>query len=115
MERALLRCASSPDRLVVGDVDLDLAARSVRRRGRPVRVRPTELRLLQSLMQQPGRVMSRAELLHAVWGESTQVELRTVDAHVSRLRRVLARGRESDPIATYRGVGYSFVARASRR
>lgn len=62
-------------------------------------------------MEQPGRVLSRAELLRAMWGQSADVELRTVDAHVSRLRRALVRGKESDPIETFRGVGYSFVER----
>lgn len=109
MEGALQRAA--PRRLQVGDVDLDLEKRSVRRGGRHVRIGPTEFRLLESLMEQPGRVWSRAELLRAVWGQAADVELRTVDAHVSRLRRALVRGRASDPIETLRGVGYSFVAR----
>lgn len=109
MERALQR--ASPRRLRVGDVDLDLETRSVRRGGRHVRVGPTEIRLLECLMAQPGRVWTRAELLRAVWGQAADVEFRTVDAHVSRLRRALVRGRASDPIETFRGVGYSFVER----
>ncbi len=113
MEQAVQR--ASPGRIIVGDVALDLEARRVRRGGRQVRVGPTEFRLLESLMEQPGRVLSRSELLRAVWGQSTEVELRTVDAHVSRLRRALVRGRESDPIETFRGVGYSFVDGAGKR
>lgn len=100
----------SSGRVVVGDVELDLATRGVKRNGRQIRLGPTEFRLLFALMEQPGRVVTRAELLRAVWGRSADVDLRTVDAHISRLRRAMVRGKERDLIETFRGVGYLFAA-----
>jgi two-component system phosphate regulon response regulator PhoB len=108
--KALLRRAS-PERLAdvinCGDVVFDRAARRVMRAGREARLAPTELRLLECLMSSPGRVLTRAQLLDQVWGHNMEVDERTVDVHVGRLRRALIRGRESDPIRTVRGLGYS--------
>ncbi len=109
--RALLR-RSRPERvanrLTAGDLDLDRETRRVRRGGREVHLGPTEFRLLEYLMEKPGRVFSRAQLLDAVWGLSAEIDERTVDVHVGRLRKALSRGRERDPIRTVRGAGYSF-------
>ena len=69
---------------------------------------PTEFRLLEYLLERPGRVFSRAQLLDGVWGQAVEIDERTVDVHVGRLRKALSRGRERDPIRTVRGAGYSF-------
>ena len=82
-----------------------------RRAGREVHLGPTEFRLLEFLMQSPGRVFSREQLLDGVWGRDVYVDERTVDVHVGRLRRALNRGRAADPIRTVRGAGYSFDER----
>jgi two-component system phosphate regulon response regulator PhoB len=109
--RSLLRRARPEriaGRLQAGDLRLDKSNRRVYRGGRELHLGPTEFRLLEHLMEHPGRVISRARLLDAVWGLSSEIEERTVDVHVGRLRKVIIRGRERDPIRTVRGVGYSF-------
>ena len=78
---------------------------------REVHLGPTEFRLLEFLMQSPGRVFSREQLLDGVWGRDVYIDERTVDVHVGRLRRALKRGRDPDPIRTVRGGGYSFDER----
>lgn len=112
--RAILRRVA-PDRvadiLKVGDVELDRAAHRVSRGLREVRVGPTEFRLLEFLMESPGRVLSRAQLLDGVWGRDAFVDERTVDVHIGRLRKALVRGREVDPVRTVRGAGYVFGER----
>jgi two-component system phosphate regulon response regulator PhoB len=97
--RALLR-RSRPeriaDRLNAGDLDLDRETRRVRRGSRDIHLGPTEFRLLEYLLEKPGRVFSRAQLLDGVWGQAAEIDERTVDVHVGRLRKALSRGR-SDP------------------
>ncbi|MGC2591427.1 MAG: winged helix-turn-helix domain-containing protein, partial [Xanthobacteraceae bacterium] len=68
---------------------------------------PTEFRLLEFLMERPGRVFSREQLLDGVWGSDVYIDERTVDVHVGRLRKALNRGHATDPIRTVRGAGYS--------
>src|SRR6185503_9256004 len=115
--RTILRRAN-PDAvaevLKAGDIALDRRARRVTRSKRDIELSPTEFRLLEHLMQNPGRVYSRSQLLDAVWGRDIYVDERTVDVHVGRLRKSLQRGRESDPIRTVRGMGYSFDERFGR-
>jgi two-component system, OmpR family, phosphate regulon response regulator PhoB len=112
--RALLRRAK-PGRvatvLSVSDLELDRETRRVSRAGREVHLGPTEFRLLEFLMQSPGRVFSREQLLDGVWGRDVYIDERTVDVHVGRLRRALNRGRAPDPIRTVRGGGYAFDER----
>ena len=109
--RALLRRAR-PERvssiLTLGDIDLDRDARRVRRAGREIHLGPTEFRLLEYFMEKPGRVFSRGQLVENIWSGSVDIDERTVDVHVGRLRKALIRGREKDPIRTVRGTGYSF-------
>jgi two-component system, OmpR family, phosphate regulon response regulator PhoB len=109
--RALLRRVK-PERvaevLVAGDIELDREKKRVSRSGREVPLGPTEFRLLEFLMQSPGRVFSREQLLNGVWGRDIYIDERTVDVHVGRLRKGLNRGRASDPIRTVRGAGYAF-------
>jgi two-component system phosphate regulon response regulator PhoB len=82
-------------------------AHRVKRSGREVHLGPTEFRLLDYLMQHPGRVFSREQLLDAVWGSDVYVEARTVDVHIGRLRKALNREIENDPIRTVRSAGYA--------
>lgn len=109
--RALLRRAS-PDRvasrLSAGDLELDRQNWRVHRGKRTIHLGPTEFRLLEYLMAKPGRVFSRAQLLDSVWGLAVEIDERTVDVHVGRLRKALSQGGETDPIRTVRGAGYAF-------
>ena len=93
--------------LKAGDLELDRTSHRVRRAGREVHLGPTEYRLLDFLMQRPGRVFSRERLLDAVWGANTYVEVRTVDVHVGRLRKALRKDGEPDLIRTVRSAGYA--------
>ena len=108
--RALLRRAS-PERvamvLTIGDLELDREKKRVSRASRPIDLGPTEFRLLEYLMERPGRVFSREQLLDGVWGSEVYIDERTVDVHVGRLRKALNRGPGADPIRTVRGAGYS--------
>ena len=95
--------------LRAGDIELDRETHRVRRSGREIHLGPTEFRLLEFLMQSPGRVFSREQLLDGVWGHDVYIDERTVDVHVGRLRKALNKHRRaSDPIRTVRGVGYAF-------
>jgi len=108
--RALLR-RSRPERvakfLIVGDIALDRADQRVRRGSRDIHLAPREFRLLEFLLERPGRVFSRAQLLDAVWGHAAEIDDRTVDVHIGRLRKALSKGSERNPIRTVRGTGYS--------
>ena len=108
--KALLRRAS-PERvasvLAVGDIELDRDKKRVSRASRAIDLGPTEYRLLEFLMERPGRVFSRAQLLDSVWGNESYIDERTVDVHVGRLRKALNRPKEIDPIRTVRGSGYA--------
>jgi two-component system phosphate regulon response regulator PhoB len=101
-----IRPALAEEKIVRGDLIMDRAAHRVKRSGREVHLGPTEFRLLDHLMQHPGRVFSREQLLDAVWGSDVYVEARTVDVHIGRLRKALDVGGE-DPIRTVRSAGYS--------
>jgi two-component system phosphate regulon response regulator PhoB len=114
--KAILRRAS-PERIAsvlsVLDIVLDREAHRVTRNGRAVRLGPTEFRLLEFLMESPGRVFSRGQLLDGVWGHDVYVDERTVDVHIGRLRKAINRGRDRDPIRTVRGAGYAFGEKTS--
>lgn len=101
--------ASTARLLSAGDVELDLDLKLVRRRGKTLSLGPTDFRLLKHLLEDPGRVHTREDLIDAVWGGKTEIEARTVDVHIGRLRRALRAGWRSNPIRTVRGVGYRFV------
>ena len=108
--RALLR-RSTPDMgaetLAYEDLEMDLVSHKVNRGGRSVHLGPTEYRLLRVLMENPGRVYSREQLLDKAWGQNIYVEIRTVDVHVRRLRRAINIGGKPDLIRTVRGSGYA--------
>jgi two-component system phosphate regulon response regulator PhoB len=109
--RALLRRAKPghvSGVLVSGDIELDREAHRVRRAGRELHLGPTEFRLLEFLMQSPGRVFTREQLLDRVWGNEVYIDERTVDVHIGRLRKALNETDRPDPIRTVRGAGYSF-------
>jgi two-component system phosphate regulon response regulator PhoB len=102
-----LRPGLAEDRVRRGDIVIDRVAHRVKRAGAELHLGPTEFRLLDYLMQHPGRVFSREQLLDAVWGSDVYVEARTVDVHIGRLRKALNAGDAGDPIRTVRSAGYS--------
>ena len=102
-----IRPSLAPDTIAIGDIEMDRAAHRVRRAGKEVHLGPTEYKLLDHLIQHPGRVFSREQLLDAVWGSDVYVEARTVDVHVGRLRKALNVEGTEDPIRTVRSAGYS--------
>jgi two-component system, OmpR family, phosphate regulon response regulator PhoB len=111
--KALLR-RSAPERiadtLTVGDITMDRTAHRVTRDSREITLGPTEYRLLEVLMENTGRVLSRSQLLDRVWGNTAEIDERTIDVHVGRLRKALVRGDEPDPVRTVRGAGYVLEA-----
>lgn len=89
------------------DLKLDPETHRVTRAGAALKLGPTEFRLLSCLMERPGRVFSREQLLDRVWGRDIYVDSRTVDVHVGRLRKALMATGGDDPLRTVRGAGYS--------
>ncbi|HEX8640929.1 MAG TPA: phosphate regulon transcriptional regulator PhoB [Allosphingosinicella sp.] len=102
-----VRPALAGERLAVGEIEMDVSAHKVRRAGRAIALGPTEFRLLRHFMENPGRVFSRERLLATVWSHDEDIELRTVDVHIRRLRQAINAEGESDPIRTVRSAGYS--------
>jgi len=102
-----IRPALAEDVVTFGDVVMDRSTHRVRRGEREIHLGPTEYRLLEHLMQHPGRVFSRTQLLDAVWGSDVYVEARTVDVHIGRLRKALNLKDQRDPIRTVRAAGYA--------
>ena len=105
-----IRPGLAEDQVRRGDITIDRVAHRVQRGEKDVHLGPTEFRLLDHLMQHPGRVFSREQLLDAVWGSDVYVETRTVDVHIGRLRRALNAAHENDPIRTVRSAGYALEA-----
>ena len=91
---------------------MDVEAHRVQRAGRSVQLGPTEFRLLRHFMENPGRVYSRERLLDAVWPRDRDIDARTVDVHVRRLRKALNEGGLPDVIRTVRSAGYSLDSQA---
>jgi two-component system phosphate regulon response regulator PhoB len=111
--QALLRRAAPErvsEKLVCGDITLDRVAHRVTRVSREIALGPTEFRLLEALLEAQGRVLSRNQIIDRVWGSSAEIDDRTIDVHIGRLRKVLIRGDEADPIRTVRGAGYGIGA-----
>lgn len=107
-----IRPGLADDKIVIGDITMDRVSHRVKRGEREVHLGPTEFRILDHLMQHPGRVFSREQLLDAVWGSDVYVEARTVDVHIGRLRKALMVGAETDPIRTVRSAGYALDTEA---
>ena len=110
LRRAGANAGAESEAIEAGGVRLDLARHRVTRLGRDLHLGPTEFKLLRVLMERPGRVFGREQLLDRVWGRDVHVELRTVDAQVRRLRKALNAGGGADVIRTVRGAGYAFEA-----
>ncbi len=109
--KALLRRSGTPESGVIdhGPLRLDLTAHELTISGKPVRLGPTEFRLLEHFMTNPGRAFDRSQLLDRVWGRSVYVEERTVDVHILRLRKALKPFGFAHLIQTIRGVGYRYL------
>jgi two-component system phosphate regulon response regulator PhoB len=102
-----VRPALAGEQLAYADLEMDVAAHRVRRSGQQVALGPTEFRLLKHFLEHPGRVFSRERLLDAVWSHDPDIDARTVDVHVRRLRQALNAGGQRDLIRTVRSAGYS--------
>jgi two-component system, OmpR family, phosphate regulon response regulator PhoB len=112
--RAVLRRRApeqSIETVTVGDLVLDAATHRVSWKGKPLKIGPTEFKLLHYLMRHPERVHSRSQLLDKVWGDHVFIEERTVDVHVKRLREALGAVAGAS-IETVRGAGYRFASHA---
>jgi len=103
-----IRPALAGEAITVGDVRLDPVAHRIERGGKEIKLGPTEYRLLQFFLESPGRVFSRGQLLDGVWGTESDIELRTVDVHIRRLRKAINVDGLQDPIRTVRSAGYAF-------
>ena len=93
--------------LAFGDIEMDTVGHKVRRAGKQVALGPTEYRLLKHVLEHPGWVFSRERLLDSVWGRDSDIELRTVDVHIRRLRKAINVGDQRDIIRTVRSAGYA--------
>ena len=102
-----IRPALAGESVEVGDIRLDPVAHKVERCGKNLQLGPTEYRLLKFFMESPGRVFSRNQLLDGVWGTGSDIELRTVDVHIRRLRKAIQMEGTKDPIRTVRSAGYA--------
>ena len=102
-----VRPALAGERLIYADVEMDVVSHKVKRGGDPVALGPTEFRLLRHFLEHPGRVFSRERLLDSVWGRDSDIELRTVDVHIRRLRQAVNAGGRADLIRTVRSAGYA--------
>jgi two-component system phosphate regulon response regulator PhoB len=102
-----VRPATTGSALNYDDINLDPETHRVNRAAHELKLGPTEYRLLVTLLERPGRVFSRDQLLDHVWGRDIYVDTRTVDVHIARLRKALTVHGGSDPIRTVRGAGYA--------
>lgn len=102
-----IRPGLADDTVICGDIKVDRVSHRVTRGEKEIHLGPTEFRLLDHLIQHPGRVFSREQLLNAVWGSDVFVEVRTVDVHIGRLRKALNKYKQGDPIRTVRSAGYA--------
>jgi two-component system phosphate regulon response regulator PhoB len=101
-----LRPALPGARLEAGDVEMDLVAHKVRRGGEPVHLGPTEYRLLRLLMENPGRVFPRDRLIQRIWGDESEIQEKTINVSIRRLREALNAGGRADLIRAVRSAGY---------
>ena len=108
-----VRPALAGERLSYADIEMDLVSHKVRRDGQTVALGPTEFRLLRHFLEHPGRVFSRERLLDSVWGRDSDIEARTVDVHIRRLRKAVNVADRPDLIRTVRSAGYALDTDAS--
>jgi two-component system phosphate regulon response regulator PhoB len=105
-----VRPALAGEQLAYADLEMDIVGHKVRRGGESVPLGPTEFRLLRHFLEHPGRVFSRERLLDSVWGHDSDIELRTVDVHIRRLRKAINVDGKPDIIRTVRSAGYALDA-----
>ncbi|MBB6122345.1 phosphate regulon transcriptional regulator PhoB [Sphingobium subterraneum] len=105
-----IRPALAGETLAFADIEMDTVAHKVRRSGQVIPLGPTEYRLLKHFLEHPGWVFSRERLLDSVWGRDSDIELRTVDVHIRRLRKAINVGDQNDIIRTVRSAGYALDA-----
>mgnify|MGYP001573071446 CR=1 FL=1 len=108
-----VRPALAGEQLLYSDIEMDTVSHKVRRAGITVPLGPTEFRLLKHFLEHPGRVFSRERLLDSVWGRDSDIEPRTVDVHIRRLRKAINVGACADVIRTVRSAGYALDADAT--
>jgi two-component system phosphate regulon response regulator PhoB len=102
-----VRPALAGEQLTYADIEMDIVSHKVKRGGETISLGPTEFRLLKHFLEHPGRVFSRERLLDSVWGHDSDIEPRTVDVHIRRLRKAINEGGKSDIIRTVRSAGYA--------
>jgi two-component system, OmpR family, phosphate regulon response regulator PhoB len=107
-----VRPALVGEQLAYADIEMDTVGHKVRRAGQVVPLGPTEFRLLKHFLEHPGWVFSRDRLLDAVWGHDSDIEARTVDVHIRRLRKAINTGDRPDVIRTVRSAGYALDSEA---
>jgi two-component system phosphate regulon response regulator PhoB len=105
-----VRPALAGEQLTYADLEMDTVGHKVRRDGKVVSLGPTEFRLLKHFLEHPGWVFSRERLLDSVWGHDADIEPRTVDVHIRRLRKAINLNGLPDVIRTVRSAGYSLDA-----
>ena len=108
-----VRPALAGETLSFADIEMDTVGHKVRRGGEAVLLGPTEYRLLKHFLEHPGWVFSRERLLDSVWGRDSDIELRTVDVHIRRLRKAINAGGRRDIIRTVRSAGYALDSEAA--
>jgi two-component system, OmpR family, phosphate regulon response regulator PhoB len=102
-----VRPALAGQSLSYADIEMDIGAHKVKRQGTSIPLGPTEFRLLRHFLEHPGRVFTRENLLDAVWGHDSDIELRTVDVHIRRLRKAINIADTADIVRTVRSAGYA--------
>lgn len=102
-----VRPALAGEGLSYADIEMDTVGHKVKRAGKTLQLGPTEFRLLKHFLEHPGWVFSRERLLDAVWGHGSDIELRTVDVHIRRLRKGINIDGTRDIIRTVRSAGYA--------
>jgi two-component system, OmpR family, phosphate regulon response regulator PhoB len=102
-----VRPALAGEQLAFADLQMDVLQHKVRRGGKLVPLGPTEYRLLRHFLEHPGRVFSRDRLLDAVWGRDADIDIRTIDVHIRRLRRAINLDGGPELIRTVRSAGYA--------
>jgi two-component system, OmpR family, phosphate regulon response regulator PhoB len=105
-----VRPALAGEGLSYADIEMDTVGHKVKRAGKTLQLGPTEFRLLKHFLEHPGWVFSRERLLDAVWGHGSDIELRTVDVHIRRLRKGINIDGTRDIIRTVRSAGYALDA-----
>jgi two-component system, OmpR family, phosphate regulon response regulator PhoB len=102
-----VRPALAGQSLSYADIEMDTTAHRVKRAGQSVTLGPTEFRMLRHFLEHPERVFSRERLLDAVWGHDSDIELRTIDVHIRRLRKAINLPGTTDIVRTVRSAGYA--------